>query len=281
VSAVVLPETALPSEVTEKAAKQLARKHPLLEMFICGVMAPPPKRGRGTERPFPRNAAFVARFANGRAVDDYQQAKHHRWRLDPSQVQRYGLAHVIEGGRSWWEAIDLADRRMVFGLDARQAVVAALICEDLARYDPVLPVLTAVGPNLVIALLMDGPQLRSRWPSRHATVLADDPGSAVLTLTSLGMVRRSEAPPGATPRDCVALWSERGQSPRELDLAPGSHAMLLSLSAHKKQQRTLDIRRQRDSGGLIEYRLAGSRSVRLCDSDRHKWLFTPPAIAHD
>jgi hypothetical protein len=281
VNAVVLPETALPSDVAERAAILLARSHPRLEMFICGVMAPPPERGRGGERPYARNAAFVARFADRRAVDDYLQAKHHRWRLDPTQVQRYALSHVLEGGRSWWEAIDLADRRMVFGLDARQAVVAALICEDLARYDPVLPVLTAVGPNLVIALLMDGPQLRSRWPSRHASVLAADPGSAVLTLTSLGMVRRSEAPPGATPRDCIALWSERGESPREIDLAPGTHALMLSLAAHKKQQRTLDIRRQRDSGGLIEYRLAGSRGVRLCDSERHKWLFNPAAIAHD
>jgi hypothetical protein len=51
--------------------------------------------------------------------------------------------------------------------------------------------MNAIGPNLVIALLMDGPQLENRWPARYATVLAEDPGSAVLTVTSLGMVRRS------------------------------------------------------------------------------------------
>jgi hypothetical protein len=280
VNAVILPETALPSQVAQWVADLLAHEHPHLEMFVSGVMAPPPPRPPGGERPFARNAAFVARFDRGRAVDRYQQAKHHRWRVDPNQVQRYRLSHVLEASRSWWEAIDLADRRMVFGLDARQAVVAALICEDLARYDPVLPVLASVGPNLVIALLMDGPQLRSRWPSRHAAVLADDPGSAVLTVTSLGMVRRSETPAGATPRDCVAMWTERGQNPRELDLDTGAHALFLSLAAHQKRQKTLDIRRQRDSGGLIEYRLAGCRNVKLPDGHPHGWLFNAPSAAH-
>jgi hypothetical protein len=38
-------------------------------------------------------------------------------------------------------------------------------------------------------LLLDGPQLGSRWTARHASVVADDPGSAAITLTSYGMVR--------------------------------------------------------------------------------------------
>jgi len=161
---------------------------------------------------------------------------------------------------------------MIFGLDARQAVFAALVCEDLARFDPVLPVLASVGPNLVIALLMDGPQLRGRWPGRHATVLADDPGSAVLTLTSLGMVRRSSPPPGVTTRDCIALWTERDKPPQELDLPEGHHGLLLALSAQAKRQKTLDLRSQRDSGGLVEYRLTGNRPVRLREGHPFSWL---------
>ena len=43
-------------------------------------------------------------------------------------------------------------------------------------------------------LLLDGPQLTSRWAARYASVLADDPGSAVMTLTSYGMVQRSRPP---------------------------------------------------------------------------------------
>jgi hypothetical protein len=191
VNGIVLPETALPAPMAEKVAAEVARKSPHLEMFIAGVLAPPPPVAGLGEARFGRNEAYVARFRDGQRIDEYRQAKHHRWRVDGSQVESYGLGHVLDRGRNWWEKIDVADRRMVFGLDARQAVVAALICEDLARYDPVLPALAAIGPNLVIALLMDGPQLRGRWSGRHATVLADDPGSAVLTLTSMGMIQRS------------------------------------------------------------------------------------------
>lgn len=67
-------------------------------------------------------------------------------------------------------------------------------------------VLRRVGPSLVVGLLLDGPQLPQRWPARYATVLADEPGSAVLTLTSFGMVARSR-PPGRTRSRAVALWS--------------------------------------------------------------------------
>jgi hypothetical protein len=127
---------------------------------------------------------------------------------------------------------------------------------------------------------MDGPQLRGRWSSRHAAVLADDPGSAVLTVTSLGMVRRSKTPPCVQARDCVALWTERGKAPRELDLATGAHALLLSLSAQQRRQKTLDIRRQRDSGGLVEYHLGGCQSVTLPDPVTYGWLFNPASADH-
>jgi hypothetical protein len=272
VHGIVLPETALTEELVGRVADGVARKCRKLEMFISGILASPPKRSPGGEPPFGRNEVFVARFDEDGRLDDYRQAKHHRWRLDGSQIKTYRLGHTLDASRNWWEAIDLADRQMVFGLDARQAVIAALICEDLARYDPVLPVLASIGPNLVIALLMDGPQLSRRWPGRHATVLADDPGSAVLTLTSAGMVRRSMPPPGASPRACVALWTERGNPPQEIDLEPGTHALFLALNAHPQRQNTLDLRRRRDSGGLIEYRLAGHRSVKLPNASHFPWL---------
>lgn len=272
VNGIILPETALTDVLAATVARAVARRCANLEIFISGVIAPAPPQRRRREPPLGRNEVFVARFERGQELDNYRQAKHHRWRLDGAQIKNYGLGHVLDAGRSWWEDIDLADRRMIFGLDARHAVIAALICEDLARFDPVLPVLASVGANLVVALLMDGPQLRGRWPGRHATVLADDPGSAVLTLTSLGMVRRSFPPQGVTSRDCIALWTEREKAPEELDLPAGHHALLLALSAQPKRQKTLDLRRQRDSGGLVEYRLTGNRAVRLSDPDRFLWL---------
>jgi len=42
----------------------------------------------------------------------------------------------------------------VFTVIRPGAALAVLICEDLARFDPVLPVINAVGPNLVISLLL-------------------------------------------------------------------------------------------------------------------------------
>jgi hypothetical protein len=45
----------------------------------------------------------------------------------------------------------------------------------------VAELLRDVGPTLVVTILLDGPQLGSRWTARCASVLADDPGSAVLT----------------------------------------------------------------------------------------------------
>ena len=68
----------------------------------------------------------------------------------------------------------------------RKSIFSALICEDLARSEPCHSAVRSVGPNLVFVLLMDGPQIASRWSARYATSLADDPGSAVLTLTSRG-----------------------------------------------------------------------------------------------
>jgi hypothetical protein len=108
--------------------------------------------------------------------------------------------------------------------------LCVLICEDLARPDPAGDLIRAIGPNLVIALLMDGPQLANRWPNRHATILADDPGSSVLTLTSLGMAQLSR--PAAGPSRCrvIALWKEEGAASVEIELPPEHHAAVLSIS---------------------------------------------------
>src|SRR5207245_798393 len=115
----------------------------------------------------------------------------------------------------WWEHIDIAHREIFFYLLADGACVTALVCEDLARIDPVQPVVRSIGPNLLIALLMDGPQLERRWPGRYASVLAEDPGSAVLTFTSLGAVHRSDAP-GARPSTEVGLWRDHQGPATEL-----------------------------------------------------------------
>ena len=73
----------------------------------------------------------------------------------------------------WIEHIEIPPRVLQFYMLNRKIVVSTLICEDLAQADPIGDVIRAVGPNLVIALLADGPQLASRWPAdgQHDTLL--------------------------------------------------------------------------------------------------------------
>ena len=75
---------------------------------------------------------------------------------------------------------------------------------------------------LVIVGLLDGPQLASRWSARYASVLADDPGSSVLTLSSFGMVERSR-PEGREASRVIALWKDSTTGVREIPLEPGAH----------------------------------------------------------
>jgi hypothetical protein len=181
----------------------------------------------------------------------FHQSKHHRWRLDEGQILRYGLEKELDPKKKWWENIDLHDRKLQFSVDSRDGVIAALVCEDLARHEPVLPAISAVGPSLVVALLMDGPQLETRWSARYATVLAEDPGSSVLTLTSVGLIKKSNS--GPTTGHKIGLWKDRERpQPIELVLPDGFQGLILSLISKTGEQRTLDSRS--DGGNLVEYR---------------------------
>jgi hypothetical protein len=172
-------------DFAEKVAEALAR-NTNLELFITGVSA-------GTAGTY-RNQAATFQFANHEILLGSFQSKHHRWFLNGEQIRRYQLGHVMDPQYIWGEQIDVGFRNCYVTLIRPGATLSVLVCEDLARQDPVLSVMNAIGPNLVIALLMDGPQLEQRWPGKYATVLADDPGAAVLTITSLGMVARSSMP---------------------------------------------------------------------------------------
>ncbi|WFU62678.1 hypothetical protein [Bradyrhizobium brasilense] len=250
INAVVLPEIALPLDFAESVARILARTR-RLDLFVTGVVT-----GQGHDA---RNSAAIYRFVNGLLIDRSFQSKHHRWGLDDGQIRRYHLGHVLDPDYKWWERIDVSHRECHVMLFRANATLSVLICEDLARYDPVLTVMNAIGPNLVIALLMDGPQLEHRWPGRYATVLADDPGSAVLTLTSLGMVARSSMPADPPSRE-IALWKEPTGKAKALRLPKGDHALLLTLTSRLIEQHTLDGRG--DGGATVHFALGAAHPVR-------------------
>jgi hypothetical protein len=184
-------------------------------------------------------------------LPDYEltQHKHHRWKLDSQQIENYGFGGTLHAHHQWWENINVKDRELNFLAVRPELVICPLICEDLARQDPVAELVRSVGPNLVIALLMDGPQIAERWSARYATVLADDPGSSVLTLSSLGMVQLSQPqgmPKATAQKRVIACWKEGSGKFVPLELAGNEMAMILNLQFRKKCEWSLD---GRDDGG--------------------------------
>lgn len=252
VHGIILPECAVSKEFGRRLADLLATKAEDygLKFLISGLLDttnPPHTRNLAMGYVFDKPRETKVVNADAPAIAEGAHSKHHRWCLDRSQIKRYGLANLFHNRTDkWWEEIDVSARELPFFAIRDDLCMTVLICEDLARADPAMPVIRAVGPNLVVALLMDGPQLESRWPARYATVLADDPGSSVLTLTCAGMVDRSNYMQ-ANPRRAVGLWRHANGHMQELFLPKGHHGLLLTLRSVEEEQFSLD---HRSDGGL-------------------------------
>lgn len=197
--------------------------------------------------------------AQARRLPPLLQRKHHRWCLDRNQILQYGLGGVLPASKDCWENTPLTERRVNFLCLDGWLCLNVLICEDLARQDPVADVIRSIGPGLVVALLMDGPQLAQRWPARYASVLADDPGSSVLTLTSLGMSRMSRPQPGQPDRGrTFAMWRDLRTGTHELTLPDDCDAAVLSIDYHSNEEFTADGRSDRQSSHVPTF--AGFRA---------------------
>jgi hypothetical protein len=232
--------------------------------LITGVRSEGKKTGR---RSVGRNYwSFSIPFLEGTDIS-IDQDKHHRWRLDRRQIVQYGLGGKLHPNSSWWENIALPRRRIWFIGLRRWLTICVLICEDLARQEPVTDILRAVGPNLVFALLMDGPQLAARWPGRYATVLADDPGSSVLTVTSLGMAQLSRAEDGRQGSRIIALWKDDKYGANvPIELPPGADGVVLSIVEEHKDEWTADGRKKKEE--LSAYPTLNGISAISIDSKR-------------
>jgi hypothetical protein len=169
-----------------------------------------------------------------------RQNKHHRWSLDEGQVEQYHLGGALHPHIRWWEAIDVPRKAIQF-VEVAELVLTTLVCEDLAHNDDIAQLIRSVGPTLVMNMLLDGPQLPSRWTARYASVFADDPGSAVLTLTSYGMVERSR-PVGREASRIIALWKDPTRGVREIPLEPGAQGVLLTLCMDRSTRYSADLR---------------------------------------
>jgi len=233
VDAVVMPELALHHDEYEAVRRVvLARKL----LLIAGVG----RNGDGDRRGV-NEVCIDVPLSQYHAVH-FRQAKHHRWKLDRDQIVTYGIGSRLDHTEPYWENIEIGDRRLLFLVLRPWFVASVLICEDLARHDPVGELLRGVGPHMVAALLMDGPQLEQRWPSRYAAVLADDPGSSVLSVSSLGMVSLAKRKPSDEPSRVVALWKDSRQGAVELALPKGARGLAVTISVETSPEWTSDLR---------------------------------------
>jgi hypothetical protein len=148
----------------------------------------------------------------------------------------------------------------------------SLVCEDLARLDEVAELLRAIGPTLVITTLLDGPQLATRWTARYASVLADDPGSAVVTLTSFGFVQRSQ-PEGRPPSRVVSPWKDPVRGLREIPLDVDAHAVLIRIRVGRTTRRSADGRRPVANTANVS--AEGVRQIRALHRGDHAGVATP------
>jgi hypothetical protein len=196
--------------------------------------------------------------------------KHHRWKLDAAQIDAYRL-NGLSRDRSWWEELTILSRSLDMLVYRRRTTLTTLICEDLARVDPCQAVLRGIGPNLLIALLMDGPQIGARWPARYATVLAEDPGTSVLSLTSFGLIARQNDFGEFDQASSIALWKDERSGVRKLELHREADALVLELNAVAKEERTLDGRR--DGGSSLRWEYDRHLAV-TAEGVRPEWLRT-------
>lgn len=258
VHVVVFPELALTQRQYEHIRNHLIFRRIIL---IAGVAAEGEHVVGGDDKQkWVRNTAVTAIPSPWFEPDlgqylEYEQEKHHRWRLDKSQIIRYGLANQLDPEKEWWEGIAVHDRKLGFFVFRDWLSACVLVCEDLARIDPIGRVVRAVGPDLVVALLMDGPQLATRWPAHHATVLTDDPGSSVLTVTSLGMVKKSvmKESLGQNHRNVVALWRDPITNYTEIAIPDDHNAAILTLTRTDANEMAADGRSPKRSRGTPVY----------------------------
>src|SRR5262249_6992127 len=107
VDLVVLPEMALTASVHEEIRTEVVSERQ--KILISGITT--------TEKEFATNffEVDIPRLSEGKGgFEPMQQRKHHRWKLDRSQILQYGLGGILDPNMQWWEHIALDERRLTF-----------------------------------------------------------------------------------------------------------------------------------------------------------------------
>ena len=251
VDIVVFPEAAMNFKTYGHLASLLKGR---TDVLISGVIDKNKNEEISSE--FAGNAACMSFISPDHDDFFYYQNKHHRWKLDSNQIEAYSLGDRLDPNQNWWENIAIRDRSVNFFTFNTNSCFATLVCEDLARIDPCQNVVRAIGPSILFALLMDGPQLKGRWSERYAMGLSDDPGTSVLTVTSTGLLTRSNTHFNQTKK-VIGLWKDSSGSTKEITLPDSHEGIILTLNQTAKQQVTLDGRLSVDKHD-VNWRLTGT-----------------------
>ncbi|SCB51773.1 hypothetical protein GA0061098_101652 [Bradyrhizobium shewense] len=275
IHAVMFPEYALNWACYEAIANHLRDFHPDVEFLLAGSS----ENCAGIKG----NFSLSSHFFDEKGPDGEQvrlaattsSGKHHRWRLDRHQLNRYALLERLDPNYMWWEKMAITQRDIYVKVIRSASVFTTLICEDLARSDPCHEVLRSIGSNLVFVLLMDGPQLIARWPGRYATALSDDPGCSVLTFTSRALIKRSNETEKAKDKKfveswSVGLWKDAEGSAKAIPCATGSHAVVIAIHGTPHFEAALDGRQNADA---VRWKMTGDPlQVKLAAKDANKLL---------
>jgi hypothetical protein len=263
IDGVVFPEYALDYRIFGDLCESLKRHHKALGFVVSG----------SSDNCLDKRANTVlTRIWEDDDENSYltnSRRKHHRWRLNRSQIETYGLGTVLSPKVSnWWEKSPIGQRELHFHRFRQDSVFVALICEELARSDVNHEILRAVGPNLVFALLMDSAQVPNRWPGQYASALADDPGSSVLSLTSYALVERSNRT-RSNGSTSIALWKDDSGRLVTIDMPKGTgeRGVLLSLRSEPVTDQTIigkrsELRAWRYSSPMIGPQPGATRTPR-------------------
>ncbi len=214
------------------------------------------------------NAAYVSQYILGKWYR-MSQFKHHRWSLEESQLNQYKIAGRLSVSKRWFENSFITQRRLTVVSCAPWLAVTPLICEDLVQQQPVAPIIRGIGPSLIVAMLLDGPQTEKRWPARYAGVLSQDPGSSVISLTATGMVNLARPSDDSDRRNEFFMFAEGFGRPRYFPIdkdyrekkADCELAYSVVIKPSSIEERTMDDRS--DDGQAFSVKFSGSRLVHM------------------
>ncbi|MCV6546125.1 MAG: hypothetical protein OIF56_02390 [Cohaesibacter sp.] len=257
INGIVLPEYSITWDIFQNLSRALEAECETLEFLIAGSS----DNCHGQKGNIVLDRTFNYADSNDtqkKVVEELtiSRRKHHRWCLNGEQIRSYGLKDTLDDNSLWWESHQIGLRRVVLTEFRFGTTYVPIICEDLARIDPCHDQLRSMGPNIVFALLMDGPQMTTRWPAKYAHSLADDPGCSVLSLTSKALVNRSniwraeekqkkgEKP--TEPNNSIGLWKDSTSEPREIECPDGYNGVVLILKGEDCKMNTICGRRTRE-----------------------------------